>query len=337
MRRNVSGLVDTVYRDSFFDEYTAADNGYIRRLFIDITLLCGIEIYNSIFTLGGNLMYCGKCGAVNPDNGKFCTTCGAPLPAGKQSEVNQASLYRQTVSGTTGTNAASPGSVGKKNDKYAVIGVIICVVIAIIAIRYVMPRNVVDKQYTWEHEGISGPTEYTGTYTGRWQHGQPVGSGTMKYTNGDVYEGEWDGGRPEGQGTLRYSNGVVYTGTFQWGIPMGEGVVKYPNGDRFRGEMDFGGIKQGTMEYADGSIYTGGFRMGMPWGQGTWRYPTDDLVYEGEFVRGQWNGHGILRWEDGTIYEGEFKEDQMTGRGTYTFTDGRQISGTWVNGEFVLD
>ena len=27
-------------------------------------------------------MYCSKCGKENPDNGKFCSACGAPL-AGK--------------------------------------------------------------------------------------------------------------------------------------------------------------------------------------------------------------------------------------------------------------
>lgn len=256
-------------------------------------------------------MFCSQCGAKISDNGKFCITCGAALPVGKYSEAGQAPLYWQTVSEPTGINASSPGSDGKKNNKSTVKAVImlgIGMIWLIIFISTTIPRNVVDKQYSW---GAGKELGITGTYTGRWKNGQPFESGTMTYSNGNVYEGEWAAGIPNGQGTIRYADGTI-----------------------FRGEIYHGTLKQGTMKYTDGSTYIGEFLGSMPSGQGTMKY-TYGSTYIGEFSGGMPSGQGTITYPDGSVYEGEFFDGCPIGHGTWIDTDGSKISGTWVNGEFV--
>jgi hypothetical protein len=41
----------------------------------------------------------------------------------------------------------------------------------------------------------------------------------------------------------------------------------------------------------------------------------DESVYEGEFVLGQKEGQGVIRWKDGAKYEGNFVANQLEGRG----------------------
>lgn len=54
------------------------------------------------------------------------------------------------------------------------------------------------------------PEESGDVYTGDTDaSGQPHGSGTMKYKNGDVYTGQWENGEQNGTGTLTHANGDV--------------------------------------------------------------------------------------------------------------------------------
>lgn len=62
-------------------------------------------------------MYCNECGTPNPDNGKFCSNCGATLTGQRQSvesqqPVNQQPVYQQPqVSGSNNsTNGSTTGS-----------------------------------------------------------------------------------------------------------------------------------------------------------------------------------------------------------------------------------
>ncbi|KAL7979220.1 hypothetical protein Chor_015244 [Crotalus horridus] len=66
--------------------------------------------------------------------------------------------------------------------------------------------------------------------------------------------------------------------------------------------------------------------------------------YEGEKIRGLYEGEGTAYFQGGNIYKGMFSEGLMHGRGTYTWTDGVQYEGTiyynepgssWYEGDFV--
>ncbi|XP_029140841.1 radial spoke head 10 homolog B [Protobothrops mucrosquamatus] len=52
--------------------------------------------------------------------------------------------------------------------------------------------------------------------------------------------------------------------------------------------------------------------------------------YEGEKIRGLYEGEGTAYFQGGNIYKGMFSEGLMHGRGTYTWTDGVQYEGNFV-------
>ncbi|KAJ7305870.1 hypothetical protein JRQ81_010236 [Phrynocephalus forsythii] len=52
--------------------------------------------------------------------------------------------------------------------------------------------------------------------------------------------------------------------------------------------------------------------------------------YEGEKVRGLYEGEGIAYFQGGNVYKGMFSEGLMHGRGTYTWADGVQFEGNFV-------
>lgn len=58
-----------------------------------------------------------------------------------------------------------------------------------------------------------------GSYTGEMHNGQPDGTGTFRYDNGDVYQGEFRDGEPHGTGTYRWADGTEYRGEFRTGRP----------------------------------------------------------------------------------------------------------------------
>ena len=46
-----------------------------------------------------------------------------------------------------------------------------------------------------------------GEYNGDIEDGKKNGTGTMKYSNGDIYTGIWDDDDKHGTGTMKYNNG----------------------------------------------------------------------------------------------------------------------------------
>nr|XP_056722593.1 radial spoke head 10 homolog B-like [Euleptes europaea] len=52
--------------------------------------------------------------------------------------------------------------------------------------------------------------------------------------------------------------------------------------------------------------------------------------YEGEKVRGLYEGEGLAKFQGGNVYQGMFSEGLMHGRGTYTWADGVKYEGNFV-------
>ena len=44
----------------------------------------------------------------------------------------------------------------------------------------------------------------------------------------------------------------------------------------------------------------------------------ESYFFEGYYIDGQRNGHGVYIWVDGERYQGEFKDNKMNGYGVYT-------------------
>lgn len=55
-----------------------------------------------------------------------------------------------------------------------------------------------------------------------------------------------------------------------------------------------------------------------------------DIVWQGEFVRGQKTGYGVLKTEAGT-YEGNFDNDLLNGNGSFIWNDGKMYEGGFKN------
>ncbi|NXE19656.1 R10B2 protein, partial [Ardeotis kori] len=58
--------------------------------------------------------------------------------------------------------------------------------------------------------------------------------------------------------------------------------------------------------------------------------------YEGEKVRGLYEGEGFAYFEGGNTYKGMFSEGLMHGQGTYTWADGVKYEGTFVKNAQIL-
>jgi hypothetical protein len=111
----------------------------------------------------------------------------------------------------------------------------------------------------------------------------------------------------------------------------------------------------GRMEIAAGVVYRGGMKadkrdglgvLTAPAGfryEGQWR---DNIVaglgvslegetrdrYEGEYVAGKRQGHGIYHFADGLRYEGEFEQNRRTGHGITYAPNGASIEAKWTDG-----
>jgi len=62
------------------------------------------------------------------------------------------------------------------------------------------------------------------------------GSGTYKWSDGDVYVGQWKDGIQNGQGTYKFPNGDVYKGQYKDGYPNGTGTFKWSYGAVYVGQ-----------------------------------------------------------------------------------------------------
>lgn len=77
--------------------------------------------------------------------------------------------------------------------------------------------------------------------------------------------------------------------------------------------------------------YDGSWINGRMDGHGVLAYP-DGWTYDGEWRGGRMTGQGTLRHPDGWQYEGEWRDATMDGEGTLVFPDGWKYIGEWRGG-----
>jgi hypothetical protein len=127
-----------------------------------------------------------------------------------------------------------------------------------------------------------------------------------KFGEKDTYEGDFVKGKISGKGIITYTNGAVYEGEF-----VVTEKERYGTGNRHgKGKM--------TFPKSDTSCFKDKF--------GVWD------TYEGNWVNGVMEGHGILKYTDGTTYEGSFiptyDNDSETGnKGKVTSPNGDVYNG----------
>lgn len=69
----------------------------------------------------------------------------------------------------------------------------------------------------------------------------------------------------------------------------------------------------GKLTMADGSYYEGEFDKGEINGHGFRFFASSRNVYSGEFHMGEMHGQGVMRYADGSTYEGEWENNKRQG------------------------
>jgi hypothetical protein len=176
------------------------------------------------------------------------------------------------------------------------------------------------------------------TYTGGYAFGYRDGRGAEVLQDGSHYEGEFKRGDRSGQGRLTEANGAVREGEWKAGELQGKCKIQEATGDKYEGTCVLGKSSgQGRLErVADESVYEGQFVDGVFHGQGRLKSP--GYAYEGGFGFGMKHGHGKEVFDSGEQYEGEFVRNERTGRGLLRIADGSGVltyDGTFKKGVFA--
>ena len=102
--------------------------------------------------------------------------------------------------------------------------------------------------------------------------------------------------------------------------------------------------KKQRIDYEDGNYYIGEVVRGMRQGKGTQYYENGDILYEGDFVNDEPEGHGKMYYESGQYYIGQFKKGLRHGKGTHYYSNGEiMYEGDYVddlpegNGKLVMN
>ena len=188
-------------------------------------------------------------------------------------------------------------------------------------------------------------------YVGEWKDDKQHGQGTETFVGGGKYVGEYKDGNQNGQGSETFADGEKYVGGYKDGEKDGQGTLSWPDGEKYVGEYKDGKRNgQGTYTFADGTVEEGIWKddefqyaqapackgsYSTKWTSCIGTYTVEnEAKYVGEFINGDFNGHGTMTWLDGANYIGEWRDDKRNGQGTYTYADGNKYVGDFLNGDF---
>ena len=92
----------------------------------------------------------------------------------------------------------------------------------------------------------------------------------------------------------------------------------------------------GPINLSNGDVYEGDWVRGERTGKGILKIAKDNNTYSGSFKNNKFEGYGVYKWADGDSYEGNFKNNLQEGGGTYIDNDGVRHPGNWKNGKEIL-
>ncbi|KAJ6320651.1 hypothetical protein OIU78_015935 [Salix suchowensis] len=84
--------------------------------------------------------------------------------------------------------------------------------------------------------------------------------------------------------------------------------------------------------YSNGDVYEGEFHKGKCSGSGVYYYYMSGR-YEGDWVDGKYDDHGVETWARGSRYRGQYRQGLRHGFGVYRFYTGDVYAGEWSNGQ----
>ena len=158
----------------------------------------------------------------------------------------------------------------------------------------------------------------------------PTSNAAISYYRGD-FTAE---GIKQGYGEEIMANKTIYMGVYQNGKFSCEGMLVYENGDYYIGNFYNGNVcNKGTLVLTDYITYTGEWKDNKKNGYGIETCHEDESVYEGEFVNGEKEGKGVLKFKDGSYYSGNFKNSKFDGEGQFNWPDGKKYVGEFREGK----
>ena len=102
--------------------------------------------------------------------------------------------------------------------------------------------------------------------------------------------------------------------------------------DDIRKIRNKGKYVDGKYIWVDNKYYVGEFSNNIPNGKGIKYYPNGNLLYEGNFVNGKFDGIGKYYYDDGDTFLGEYKQGLRDGKGTLYYKNGKiRYEGDYIN------
>ena len=89
----------------------------------------------------------------------------------------------------------------------------------------------------------------------------------------------------------------------------------------------------GKYIWDDGKYYIGEFKNNIPNGKGIKYYSNGNILYDGYFINGKFEGKGKYIYDDGDYFTGEYKDGLRNGKGIVYFKNGKIL----FEGEFIND
>ena len=154
----------------------------------------------------------------------------------------------------------------------------------------------------------------------------------INYDNGDSYQGTINkNNKKEGYGTYKTKNGFKYKTVWKDDKITDYGIFIEPEGNYIKGHIVNGIITKGEILFKNKFKYIGNFLNNLPHNKGILYNFSDKYIYEGDFVEGNIDGEGIIRYFNGSMYEGQFKNWKYEGKGKITFKNGGSYEGDFYN------
>ena len=179
--------------------------------------------------------------------------------------------------------------------------------------------------YEWDSNKV---TFYNGQYNqkkvklyeGELKNNRFDGLGTFYYEDGRYYIGQFKNGNRHGKGQLFYKDkSLEYEGDFIDNLFEGNGKYFFQNGECFIGKLKKGKKEgKGILYYkSKNEKYIGYFVNDKPEGKGIFLFDEKEkrILYEGDFMKGRYEGIGQYNYPNGEYYIGQFKNNLRNGNG----------------------
>jgi hypothetical protein len=173
------------------------------------------------------------------------------------------------------------------------------------------------------------------THIGTFAAGIPCGWGTRTWDDGVIHEGFWQGHKLNGRGVIAFVDGSTYHGMLVDSIRTGHGTYRSASGFSYDGcwQNDKPHGHGQSSDHSKDIKYSGDWEFGFMHGHGVMTILESNGAsrrYEGSFVHGMREGHGVERSEHhGTSYNGSWLHNLRHGIGTETISGKGVYVGQW--------